>query len=216
MAQAPLLNVDLSGFKEVTFQFDKVHARGGKLTTPAPMETLRAGNGNGTLFVKLAVTERWLAIATTGSSTAPGTMWGKTNLLHVLRSYADRACNGEVLMEDLNDDSYDPMDAVDGDVDAASSSPRGGGCGVKRRCRKNDAKRRIIDVDIPMHPPEVVAHCMEKRCIQLFIVDRRQVWLRLDDVPWAVKYLYIRNLVKGVPLVPPDSQGPCGPRSCAI
>ena len=42
----------------------------------------------------------------------------------------------------------------------------------------------------------------------LFIWDRRSVWLSMDDVDWAVKYMYAQNVLKGVGYVPPDSAGP--------
>ena len=59
-----------------------------------------------------------------------------------------------------------------------------------------------------MHPPEIVRNCSARKSILLFIVDRRQIWLRLSDVAWAVKYLYIQSLMKGVPMVAEDSRGP--------
>ena len=39
-------------------------------------------------------------------------------------------------------------------------------------------------------------------------VDRRAIWLHIDYVEWAMRYLYVQNLLKGVLLVPDDSTGP--------
>ncbi len=40
------------------------------------------------------------------------------------------------------------------------------------------------------------------------LVDRQQIWLDSDDVDWAVRYLYVQNLLRGVPLVAPTDAGP--------
>ena len=34
------------------------------------------------------------------------------------------------------------------------------------------------------------------------------IWLHIDDVEWAIKYFYVQNHLKGVPLVADDSTGP--------
>ena len=46
------------------------------------------------------------------------------------------------------------------------------------------------------------------RTIQLYVVDRKQVWLDLDDVEWALRFLYMQFVLKGVPVVSPDDAGP--------
>ena len=33
--------------------------------------------------------------------------------------------------------------------------------------------------------------------LRLFIVDRKQVWLCIDDVEWAWRYMYVQNMLKG-------------------
>ena len=96
--------------------------------------------------------------------------------------------------------------------DATGDGNRHGGGAKRARYKgKNIAKHWFLEVDLAMHPPEIVRNSDAKKSILLFIVDRRQVWLRLSDVPWAVKYLYIQSLMKGVPMVADDSHGPGGP-----
>ena len=85
--------------------------------------------------------------------------------------------------------------------------------GEKARYYENHAKKRILDLDLPRQPPEVVKDCKEKRSLQFWCVDRKQVWSRLGDVEAAVKYMYIQNLFTGVPLVSPASVGRSGPLS---
>ena len=52
--------------------------------------------------------------------------------------------------------------------------------------------------------------CMDQRPITLFVVDRSQIWLDIEDVGWAVEYMYDQNLLKGVAAVPPEDTGPAG------
>ena len=40
--------------------------------------------------------------------------------------------------------------------------------------------------------------------------DRRAIWLSIDDVEWAVKYLFTQNTLEGVPLVYNEDAGPGG------
>ena len=61
---------------------------------------------------------------------------------------------------------------------------------------------------MPARCPEDAPNCTEVRNIRLYIEDRVQVWLDLTDVEWAVRFLYVQNLLKGVPLIPEDSTGP--------
>ena len=65
-----------------------------------------------------------------------------------------------------------------------------------------------MTLDMPVKCPEEEPNCQDFRKIRLYIVDRKTIWLHIEDVEWAVRYLYAQNLVKGVPLVPDDSQGP--------
>ena len=57
---------------------------------------------------------------------------------------------------------------------------------------------------MPAQCPEENPNCTEVRKIRLYIEDRQQIWLDLEDVVWAVRYLYIQNLLNGGPA---DSRG---------
>ena len=61
---------------------------------------------------------------------------------------------------------------------------------------------------MPLHAPEEKPNSTEKTKIQLYVKDRKQIWLHLDNVKWAVRYLYAQNFLKGVPMVDPASRGP--------
>ena len=69
----------------------------------------------------------------------------------------------------------------------------------------NLAKNSIVTLDVLVPSPEEDPDCTEVRQIRLYVVDRLTLWLRIDDVEWAVRYLYVQNVLKGVPLFPEDS-----------
>ena len=209
MSQAQVHNVDLSGFGAVEFQFDRVHTTGGLLKTPMPMQSRKVADKG--LFVKMACNEPWLSAATTGQKYLRNSHYGRHSLLDVLRDHVQEACDGRAALKDTEEtkDEYDPMNEVDcpqGDANADRDCHGGGA----KRARKNIAKHRFLEMELAMHPPEIVRNCSARKSILLFIVDRRQIWLRLSDVAWAVKYLYIQSLMKGVPMVAEDSHGPGG------
>ena len=71
-------------------------------------------------------------------------------------------------------------------------------------------------MNVASRPPQVDPDCTQMRPVKLFIVDRKTIWLSLDDVSWAVKYLYDQQHLKGVPLVAPDDAGPGGPATGSV
>ena len=46
------------------------------------------------------------------------------------------------------------------------------------------------------------------RPVKLFIVDRKSIWLSIDDVPWAIRWLFDEQRVKGIPVMADDDAGP--------
>ena len=76
------------------------------------------------------------------------------------------------------------------------------------RYYKNVARNRIFVTNMPKHCPEEVPDCKEMCKITMYVEDRKTIWLCIDDVGWATRYLYVQNMLKGVPLVSADSQGP--------
>ena len=78
---------------------------------------------------------------------------------------------------------------------------------------KNVAKTKIVYVYVPEKTPEEDPTGQKQRKIALYIDDRKTIWLDLNDVPWAVQFLYVQNMLKGVALVHADSSGPGGSSS---
>ena len=206
--------IDLTKFKPVEFEFGQVHVRGGHYGkfTPITTKTVRCQESSvEERFVKLALSDQWLIGATTGSTKYTASSFGRTSLLQDLRAHVERLCDGEEA-EAQEDADYDPMAEIEqndgGPVDRTKVE---GVSGVKRtRYYKNHVKNTVVTVNMPMRCPEQDPNCTDIRRIRLFIEDRRQLWLHITDVPWALQYLYVQNVLKGVPMVHPDSAGPGG------
>ena len=65
---------------------------------------------------------------------------------------------------------------------------------------------------MPVRCPEEDPGCRDFREVRLYVKDRNTIWLHIDDVEWAVRFLFMQSHLKGVPLVTDDSPGPCDPR----
>ena len=99
----------------------------------------------------------------------------------------------------------DPMNDID--APAAETPRKTRGSGVKRsRNLANNGK--VVTVELPLMSPEMYPNCKHKYKARLFVEHRSQVWLHLDDVNWAVKYMYSQYVLKGVAYVRPDDAGP--------
>ena len=61
-----------------------------------------------------------------------------------------------------------------------------------------------------MHAKETHPNSIETRLVRLYAVSKREIWMHIDDVNWAVKYLYAQHMLKGVAAVSPDDVGPSG------
>ena len=205
-----MVGVDMTGFRPVKFAFGQVHFSGGHGGKPLPMTTKTVSNDT---FVKMSRTETWLVFATTGQNKCTQGSFGRTTLLEDLRGKAQKHCDGELASSssvEISSEDYDPMNEVEqeeGDVDVSPSKTKGQGA-KRARYYRNLARNSIVTLDMPVKCPEEDPNCQDFRKIRLYIVDRKTIWLHIDDVEWAVRYLYAQNLVKGVPLVPDDSQGP--------
>ena len=137
-------------------------------------------------------------------------MFGRTSLLNVLHDKVHTLCDGEVSSSSPKaSDEHDPMMDVQQDQADSGCSPKIKSQGQKRmRYFHNLARDSIATFDMPVRCPEEDPHCTDVRRIRLYVESRKEVWLHLDDVEWAVRYLFAQNLLKGVPLRPDDSTGP--------
>ena len=136
----------------------------------------------------------------------------------------EHACSGELKTKELEapvQADEDPMDDVDDEMPEKMQKTHAHGGGkrdasrLRYKPRSNQAKGKILEVEMPVQCPEVDPEEVGgKRTVSMYIVDRQQLWLDSHDVDWAVRYLYVQNLLRGVPLVSPTDEGP-GPSSPA-
>ena len=200
-------------FRPGKFEHSKVHYCGGLLKKPMPLNTKKVPVHDGEkIFVKMSASEPWLIGAVTGTRTHG--LLGRTTLLTTLHEFVEKACNGELdtrAAEEEGGDEYDPMEEIEVDDD---DNPRSRGVGYidpnskRARYQKNKAKNRLLTVTVPAVAPEQDPMSTSTRTIKLYVVDRKQVWLDLDDVEWALRVLYMQFVLKGVPVVSPDDAGP--------
>ena len=205
----------MSRFKPLKFSFGKIHFSGGWSDKSHPLTTKQAaepGSAN-TTFVKFHTGEVWLIMATTGQTKSSASAFGRTSLLDELRAKVVSVCNGVDLSADATirgGGEYDPMAEVAAGRDNEATSSAGPAELVAKRARyyMNHARERIATFSMLVRCPEEDPNCTEFRTIRMYIADRRQLWLDIADVEWAVKYLYAQVQLKGVPLVPANSTGP--------
>ena len=195
-------------FRPGKFEFPKVHFFGGLLRKSMPMTTKKVIVSNGEkIFVKMSATEPWLIGAVTGQKAHCGL--GRTTLLAMLHSFVEQACNGELDTRAAEEEGeYDPMQEIEVDNDTHSRSRGVEGRARLRYPKQNKANNRLVTVTAPAVSPEEDPMSTSTRNIQLYVVDRKQVWLDIDDVEWALRFLYMQYVLKGVPVVSPDDTGP--------
>ena len=213
-----MASVDMTGFRKVSISFGQIHISGGHggKQLPVDSKTVSDATGNEQMtFVKMSYSEDWLLFATTGQRRYWAGAFGRTSLLLDLRDKLQKYCDGEVSSSSgakIHSEDYDPMMEVEqGEADNEASPAKIKGQGQKRmRYFRNPNKNSIVTLDMPTRCPEEDAYCTELRQIKLYVKDRKVIWLHIDDVEWAMRYLYVQNLLKGVALVPDDSTGPGG------
>ena len=194
------------GFKEVQFAWSQILCRGGKNNKPLPIQTMRVPvKGMQHHFAKLTQKEAWLCKAVTGQACPQRTSIGRTTLLDQLKARLKDAADGKGGVVDA-ELVYDPMNEVDGGCPPPAEKKQ------KRNWRKdgNKARNTCIVTDFPSKCPEMHPECTDTRSITLYVKDRAQIWLDLDDVGWAVDYMHDQNVLKGVASVPPEDTGPDG------
>ena len=73
----------LAAFRPVKFEYGKIHMSGGYNTRPIAMKskTVNTADGGSKTFVKMATTEAWLIMSTTGRCIKNGSSFDRTTLL---------------------------------------------------------------------------------------------------------------------------------------
>ena len=176
-------------FKPMKFIFGQVHISGGHSSKATPACAISVDDGSSdrpATFVKLANTEQWLLAATTGSTTRVVSSFARTTLLDRLREQLGQFCDGETPLAPIADQMYCG--------DEATSRHATKGQGQKRtRYYANCAKATAQTVSMPVRCPEEDPVCTDVRRVRLHVQDRKTIWLHIDDVEWAVRFLFMQN-----------------------
>ena len=215
--------VDMSKCKPAAFQEASILCKAGLMDKFLPLETIKPPNApKSEIYVKMHLKSAWLVKAVTGYHNPSHGSIFRTTLIKDLRLIVQRACEGGIPVEDEsavaeeNDDEeeHDPMNEIEPGmlVETPTKPDR-----CKRRRVDNSskpptrhfpAKNKIVVTEFPQVPPEVDPNTEAHRKVRLYITDRKQVCLHLQDVDWAVKYMYAQCVLKGVGVVPGNSAGP--------
>ena len=190
-------------FKPVQFLSDRVLVTGGHLSKPieATSKTVVGPDKLHHVFVKMSGIDRWLqrCVCGTPSQGLKDKSSRRMTLIDIMRMQIRRLCDGldnpgNVQHSATNDDDYDPMeDLADASViKGKSDSKRVVGVYTKGRARYYAMRRKdcIVTVNLPMQCREIAPLCQKMRPAKVFIVDRRTIWLSVDDVPWAIRWLF--------------------------
>ena len=171
---------------------------------------------NQKVFCKLAIREQWLNKAICGNKHRDSVSCG-LQLFHDLhkivhRIWTSRSPSGAAAaVAEAAAVSGDPMDDVAfGDDDDHPRKKRRRGVVAERPTRANPCKGKVFTCNCPSVPPEAFPSNKETRCISLLALDHQTIWLSIDDVDWALKYLYAQYMIKMDEVLPADGPGQHG------
>ena len=185
--------------KPVKIEVGQVHIAGGFTTTPAAVKskTIEGSDEKQHIFVGMGKNKRWLLASKCGPNCGRrGSAFPRSSLVDTLRDCMIRKANG---IDDIGEDAA--VAAVDDDcdpVDEIGSAPKRGpnaiGLDTDRQGRARYSWNRLTNciatVNVASRCPEIDPTCTQMRPVKLYINDRRTVWLSIDDVPWAIRYLH--------------------------
>ena len=146
-------------------------------------------------FVKIEAGETWLKLAVTGQRRHG--MISRIPLWTTLHQIAGKAWKGELdtlAVEEEVGDEYDTPQKIE-EVSDDGTHPRSRGEGDSF----SEAKNSFVTLSVPAVSPEEDPMSTSTRTIELYLVDnkvRNQLWLDLDDLEWAVRFMYMQIVLK--------------------
>ena len=93
----------------------------------------------------------------------------------------------------------------------------GGDHSKRTRYQESKANHRLVTLIVPAVSPEEDPMSTSTRTIDLYVVDRsgdyrsKELWLDLDDLEWAVRFMYMGSVLKPVPVPGDDTKLLCTP-----
>ena len=179
-------------FLPVRWKTSQISFVGGHCTKPRLVHTIfrRIGRDKYGLwkldtrnqFVKLSSTEDWLCKAVFNSLA-----WKNiTSLISDLRAKVKTAWWEEPDDPGLQDDEpvlrFPAFESPESPYNSAK----------RRRCVPLPATR-ILNVTMPSKCPEEEPTCESTKTVRLLLVDHQHVWMHIEDVDWAVRYMYFQH-----------------------
>ena len=175
-------------FHPVDIQCGHIHIVGGFSGKKSPVTSRTIVTGpdrTSHIFVKMSTAEAWMRRVLPHKLRRSG-----STLLNVLRTHIRRKADGFDGPDDdvPPGDEYDPMDEISSGVDANALVPAAGR-NYRARYYRNWAKHCIVTVNLPCRCLRIDPTCKDMRLVTLYLVDRKTIWLSINDVAWAVQYI---------------------------
>lgn len=185
---------------------------GGLLRKPAVVQVLDIKVGHETFdFVHLNTKQDWLCKAVTGEGASSRPM-KRVKLLQTIQQKLksrvqgddDDEVNCEVAPAVAADD---PMLGLDM---GGPAEPEGPGQGKDKGKKKVSSKRNVVRVNtvlrllLPERCPEQHPECKELREVPLWVKNKREIWLGLDHLKWAMEIMYHQHKLGGISAVPSE------------
>ena len=213
------MNADvLNGYAPLQFRHGQVLVTGGAMDNitfmPMTTQAVVSESENQKVFCKFALREPWVKKAVLGNKR-------RVNACH-LRLFVDLhkivthiwngwpVCAAAAVTEAAAVTDDPTNDVAGGDDDGRPEKRRRRSIWVEPRTRANPCKGKVFKCNCSSLCPEAYPGNKETRCISLLILDHQTIWLSIDDVDWAVKYLYAQYMVKMDEVLPADHPGQHG------
>ena len=181
-----MVKVDMSQFAPVVLETGLHLRSGGRLPKSCPIKTKEISTADHTkpdIYCHFHTRMPWVCGAVLGYK-GVGVGSGRTTLIHTLREKIEgiATCNDEeaIAEEERLDDPMEQMEIL---------------VAARPRARKRKIKNEARTVRMPEFPPGADQGERYKD-VRLYIVDKKQMWLHKDDVPWALRYLFMEHSLK--------------------
>jgi hypothetical protein len=182
--------------------------KGGLLKKPMSIRAMTVHvDGSSMEFAHLTTKQDWLCKAVTGECVSRRPL-GRVKLLKTLtRKLFEVTTGTSVEVDGEAPAKDDPMDSLGWNEDSDDSMVMEDRSvvtdnkkGKKRSPRTTQRKNCVIRLDMPERCPEKYPGSDTRREIRCFVKSKREIWLGIEDVPWAVQYMHDQYRLGGIPV----------------
>ena len=173
---------------------------GGLLKKPMAIPVMEVKVGDVTReFAHIAKGQDWLCKAVTGEHPSKRPL-SRVKLVDTLSKHVfDAASGGADAVScgtDLDATQEDPMSALElslGEgIAARPNAPK------QKTCRKTPWKNTVAYITVPEKCKERFPESTSTRDVALWIKDKREIWLQVEHIPWAIQYMHDQFRLGGV------------------